>query len=507
VQAGADLIARMLLGAYLVVLALLSVYGLHRWHLLLLARRWGATPTAPPAEAIPPILPLITVQLPIYNERHVACRLLKAVCRLDYPRHRLQIQILDDSTDDTSARLARLAARARRLGFQVEHCRRRRRDGFKAGALAAGTADATGELVAIFDADFIPGPDFLRRTLPAFQDPRVGMVQARWGHVNRRSSLLTRVQSALLDGHFLVEHLARHRSGRFFNFNGTAGIWRRTCIVSAGGWQAQTLTEDLDLSYRAQLAGWRFVFLPDLIAPAELPTSMAAFKSQQHRWAKGSVQTARKLLGSILTSAIPWRLRVEAFFHLTGNAAYVLMVALCLLLWPVIRTRRDWASTPLALLDALVLAAASVSVAAFYLYSQRQAGRSRLESLLCLPAVMGVGVGLALTNGGAVLAALAGHASPFVRTPKDGCRDAGGAPGAPGNRQRRRRGAAYGSPARRLPYLEAALGLYLAVALLDTLRLGAWPWLPFLLIFTWGFCFNAWLGLREAWVGRRTSAR
>ncbi len=498
----------LLLGAYGVVLGLLSILGLHRWHLLGLARR-GAAHGAP--SGTPPSLltragggepPLVTVQLPIYNERFVACRLLKAVCRLDHPRDRLQIQILDDSTDDTSRRLGRLARRARRLGFHIEHLRRPARAGFKAGALAEGLQRARGEYIALFDADFIPAPDFLRRALPAFDDPQVGMVQARWGHVNRRASLLTRVQAALLDGHFLVEHLARARAGRFFNFNGTAGVWRRRCIESAGGWQARTLTEDLDLSYRAQLAAWRFVFLPDLVAPAELPARMGAFRSQQYRWAKGSMQTARLLLGPVLASRLPWRIRLEACFHLTGNAAYLLLLALCLLMWPAIRLRHPSGGPTALTLDAAVLAAATLSVAAFFHHGQRRAGRGRLESLLCLPPLLGIGAGLAVNNARAVVDALRGRDSPFVRTPKDGGRDGGGA------RQRPERTAAAGGygPAGARPWAEGTLALYLVAALVDSAWLGAWPWVPWLALFAWGFGYTAWRGAREGVEAHRHAA-
>lgn len=481
---------------YAAVLFTLSIYGLHRWHLLWLARRHAHADTRHLPLQDP--LPRVTVQLPVYNERFVIRRLLRAVCQLDYPKDRLEIQILDDSTDSTTRLIARMVARARRRGFDMRHLHRRQRVGFKAGALAAGHAVARGEFLAIFDSDFVPPPHFLKRALPPFADPRVGMVQARWSHINRGRSLLTRLQAIFLDGHFLVEHLARNRSGRYFNFNGTAGVWRRACIDEAGGWQHQTLTEDLDLSYRAQLRGWRFVFLPDLLAPAELPGRMTSFKSQQHRWSKGSVQTARKLLWTILTSPVPIRVRLEAGFHLTENLAYPLMACLALLLWPSIVIRQRLPHHLFFSLDLLVFLAAWLSVAAFYLYSQREAGRRPLESLLAIPALMGLGIGLALNNSRAVIEALAGHSSPFVRTPKDG-RVGNRLPSPTSAAHPRRIG--YRSVSGVMPFLECLFALYFAIALVDVTRRGLWAWLPFLVLFFWGFAFTAATSLAEAWRG------
>jgi cellulose synthase/poly-beta-1,6-N-acetylglucosamine synthase-like glycosyltransferase len=316
----------LILVSYFFVLSILAVYGWHRYYLVYLYMRHKDSQPAEPAALDP--LPVVTVQLPIYNEMYVADRLIDAVCRLDYPPELLEIQVLDDSTDET-CEIAELAVRRNAAqGIDIKYFHRDDRAGYKAGALEAGLRIARGRFVAIFDADFLPGADFLHRLLPHFGDDGVGMVQARWGHINQDYSLLTKIQSILLDGHFVLEHGARNRSGRFFNFNGTAGIWRRDAIDSAGGWQHDTLTEDLDLSYRAQLLGWKFVFLPDVVSPAEVPVEMNAFKSQQHRWAKGSIQTCRKLLPQILQADLPPQVKAEAFFHLTANFNYLLMVAL-----------------------------------------------------------------------------------------------------------------------------------------------------------------------------------
>mgnify|MGYP001611145342 CR=1 FL=1 len=277
---------------YAVLLMCLSVYGAHRYYLAWLYKRHKKDVWVPKARYDE--LPMVTIQLPMYNEMYVAERLIDATCTIRYPKDKLEIQVLDDSTDGTVV-IARAAVdKWAAQGFNIVYCHRKDRSGYKAGALKEGMKTAKGDFIAIFDADFIPQPDFLEHTIHFFTEDRIGMVQVRWDHLNRDFNLLTRAQAVMLDGHFLIEHTARNRSGRFFNFNGTAGIWRRATIDDAGGWEHDTLTEDLDLSYRAQLKGWQFVFLPDVLAPAEVPVEMNSFKSQQHRWAKGSMQTAKK---------------------------------------------------------------------------------------------------------------------------------------------------------------------------------------------------------------------
>ena len=274
---------------YYVILGLLAFYGAHRFLMVRLYYRHRADVPRPAGELDP--LPRVTVQLPIYNEVYVVERLVESVAALDYPRELLEIQILDDSNDETRDVARSLTRDLQERGFAIEYISRGTREGYKAGALQEGLKRATGEYLLIFDADFVPRPGTLKAMLPYFSDPKIGMVQARWEHLNREFSLLTRIQSIFLDGHFVIEHTARNRSGRFFNFNGTAGIWRRSCLEQAGGWQADTLTEDLDASYRAQLLGWRFVYLKDVSVPAEVPVDMNGFKTQQHRWTKGALQT------------------------------------------------------------------------------------------------------------------------------------------------------------------------------------------------------------------------
>jgi cellulose synthase/poly-beta-1,6-N-acetylglucosamine synthase-like glycosyltransferase len=403
---------------YLSVLIGLSAYGIHRYFIIYLFLKHRDKPTLPGAEFKE--LPKVTVQLPVFNEMYVVERLLKSVSELDYPADRLQIQVLDDSTDETRELTASCVERLQERGLNVELIHRTDRTGFKAGALETGLASAEGEFVCILDADFVPPPELLQRTIHYFTDPEIGMLQTRWGHLNRRYSLLTRVQAMFLDGHLLLEQTARSRSGRFFNFNGTAGLWRKSCIEEAGGWQHDTLTEDLDLSYRAQLAGWKFVFLPDVITPAELPVDMNGFKSQQHRWTKGSIQTCKKLLPTVWRSKLPLPIKIEATAHLTSNFAYLLLASLCVLLHPSSGgPQQGWLRT--LLLDIPIFLTASLSVAVFYICAQRELHpRTWMKEILLLPAMLALGVGLSINNARAVLEAMFNHHSDFTRTPKYG---------------------------------------------------------------------------------------
>jgi len=481
------------LSAYFACMALLAVYGLHRLCLVVLHLRHRSLPpfAMPSLEA----LPALTVQLPIYNEIYVAGRVIDAACALDYPKDRLEIQILDDSTDETEELCRRKAEEYGARGFRIHHLHRATRRGFKAGALEEGLRIATGEFVAIFDADFLPPPDFARRVLPHFADPTLGMVQARWGHLNRDFSSLTRVQSIFLDGHFVVEQAARNRAGRFFNFNGTAGIWRRKCIESAGGWQHDTLTEDLDLSYRAQMAGWRFLFLPDVVAPGELPVEMNAFKSQQHRWAKGSIQTGLKLLPSILRSRLPLGIKTEAFFHLTSNLAYLLMVAVSLLYFPVMRIREKMEWHRLLALDLPIFLLGTGSVLAFYLLSQKEVRGSWKGTLRDLPCLMAVGMGLCVNNSQAVLEALLGRRTDFVRTPKP----------LSGGRKASSGYARYRGRLSPLALAELAAGIYFVFVLVYALQRGIYVSLPFVFLFLSGYLYSALRSLGEALPSRRAA--
>ncbi len=416
-------IETLILASYFFVLLILAVYGWHRYYMVYLYMKHKDEQPVP-ARAFA-ALPVITVQLPVFNEMYVVDRLIDSVCQLDYPRDLLEIQVLDDSTDETRE-IAELAVRRHAAhGMDIKYLHRTDRAGYKAGALDEGLKVARGQFVAIFDADFMPKSDFLMRMVHYFTDPKVGMVQARWGHINQDYSLLTKIQSILLDAHFVLEHGSRNRGGCFFNFNGTAGMWRREAIADGGGWQHDTLTEDLDLSYRTQLRGWQFVFVQDHVAPAELPVEMNAFKSQQHRWAKGSIQTFLKLMPRILRSNQPMKVKVEAFFHLSANLNYPLMCVLSVLMAPSMIIRYNMGWYEMMLIDIPLFFAATASVANFYMVSQREVYPDTwTDRLKYLPFLMSIGIGLAVNNTRAVFEALFHKPSEFARTPKYGSKAA-----------------------------------------------------------------------------------
>jgi cellulose synthase/poly-beta-1,6-N-acetylglucosamine synthase-like glycosyltransferase len=478
----------LFLGVYFGVLSVLAIYGSHRYRMAYLYYRHKYQ--LPTPKGVLSELPRVTIQLPIYNELYVVERLVDAVCRIDYPRDLLEIQVLDDSTDETCGIARAVVERNRQKGHDVVYIHRENRRGFKAGALENGLKLASGEFVAVFDADFVPAPDFLQRTVPFFADSPIGMVQVRWGHLNRDFSILTQAQSIFLDGHFIIEHTARNRSGCFFNFNGTAGIWRRATIEDAGGWQHDTLTEDLDLSYRAQLKGWKFVFLPEVISPAEVPVDMNAFKSQQHRWAKGSIQTAKKLLPTILRSNLPWMVKREAFFHLTNNAAYLLMVLLSALmpLSMVVRFQHGLYGT--LFLDLPFFVTATASVCFFYVATQREQGESWWGRIKYLPFLMSLGIGLAINNAMAVIEALLNHETSFTRTPKTGVQ------GKVANIQVKK---SYRGRKTWMPVIELAFGAYFTAALVFALYKHIYSSVPYLVLFQVGFLY---VGLSSLITGR-----
>jgi cellulose synthase/poly-beta-1,6-N-acetylglucosamine synthase-like glycosyltransferase len=472
---------------YFLVLGILAVYGLHRYWLVYEYFKYRQN--RPPQPPEPSDWPKVTIQLPIYNERYVVDRLIDAVAALDYPRDRLEIQVLDDSTDETQQVARAAVERQRALGLPIQYLHRTNRVGFKAGALAEGLRQASGELIAIFDADFLPPPDFLRRTVPYLvADPKVGMVQARWTYVNRQYSLLTEIEAILLDGHFVIEHGARFRRGVFFNFNGTAGVWRRAAIEDAGGWHYDTLTEDTDLSYRAQLRGWKFIYLPEVECPSELPVEMNAFKTQQARWAKGLMQTARKTLPLVLRAPVSWRIKAEAVLHLTANISYPLMVVLSVILLPamIVRFYQGWFQ--MLLIDLPLFVASTCSVSTFYLVSQRELyPKTWKRTFLLLPMVMAVGIGLCVRNARAVLEALFGIRSEFARTPKYRIEQKGQS----WLRNKYRRRADWS------PVVELALGAYFLFTVLYAYQNENYATLPFLLLFVWGYLYTGILSLGQ----------
>ncbi|MGA9641049.1 MAG: glycosyltransferase [Terriglobales bacterium] len=466
-----------LLIPYFIVLIILAAYGGHRYWLVYLYYKHKKNKTTEPTARFTD-LPRVTVQLPIFNEQYVVERLLDAVCRLEYPREKLDIQLLDDSTDETIEVARALVDRYAALGNPVTYIHRENRHGFKAGALEAGLQTAKGEFVAIFDADFVPPSDFLLKCIHHFTDPKIGMVQTRWTHINRNYSLLTEVEAILLDGHFVLEHSGRARSGVFFNFNGTAGMWRRQAIDEAGGWEHDTLTEDTDLSYRAQLKGWKFLYLQDVECPAELPVEMTAFKTQQARWAKGLIQVSKKILPQVFSSNASRHQKVEAWYHLTANLSYPLMIVLSVLLLPamVIRFYQGWFQ--MLYIDLPLFMASTFSISSFYLVSQKELfPKSWLRSLLFLPLLMALGIGLTITNTRAVLEALVGKQTSFVRTPKyrvESKKDKVGA-----KKYRKRLGW--------VPWIELAIGCYFALTVYYAIDNENYFTVPFLLLFVIGY--------------------
>jgi cellulose synthase/poly-beta-1,6-N-acetylglucosamine synthase-like glycosyltransferase len=462
---------------YLSILTILAIYGIHRYHLVYLYLKNKNKVALPMAKL--PTLPRVTVQLPIYNELYVVERLVAAACKIDYPRELLEIQLLDDSTDGTTEIAAATVLKHREMGFDIHHIHRTNRQGFKAGALEHGLKLAKGEFIAIFDADFIPAENFLLDVIDYFSDPKVGMIQARWGHINREYSLLTQVESVILDGHFMIEHGGRHLSGRFFNFNGTAGIWRRETIETAGGWEHDTLTEDTDLSYRAQMIGWNFLYLPHIVCPAELPVEMNSFKTQQSRWAKGLVQTAIKLLPRIMRSDLPLKIKIEAFFHLTANISYPLMIVLSFLLLPAMIVRFNQGWFQMLYIDLPLWLAATASVSTFYLVSQRELYPDWRMRMKYLPFLMSVGIGLSVSNSKAVMEAILGIKSSFNRTPKymiESKKDSWAT-----KKYLRKTGV--------MPLFELSLGLYIALVVFYAFNNENYPTIPFLMLFVVGFTY------------------
>lgn len=470
---------------YAVTLTLLCIFGLHRYYLSFLYTRNKNRNPVPKGKF--ETLPHVTVQLPVYNEMYVVERLISSVCRIDYPKELLEIQVLDDSTDNTTEIASECVRAYREQGFNISYIHRENREGFKAGALGEGLKSARGELLAIFDADFMPPPDFLKRTVDFFSDPEVGIVQVRWGHVNLDYSTLTKVQSILLDGHFMIEQTARCNGGMFLNFNGTAGVLRRECIESSGGWQHDTLTEDLDLSYRAQLVGWRLVYLRDMTADAELPVDMNAFKSQQHRWAKGGVQTAIKLLPEIFRRKdLPLQIKSEALFHLLGNVSYLLLLLLFLLMFPVGLLWSGAGGNSEIVVGILAITAGTLSFVLFYVLTVREVhGKNWLGYLGYVPLAIALGAGMAVNNSKAVLEALAGKKSEFRRTPKFAVTSAAD----------NWRSASYVASKEFTAIIELVIGGLFLIQTVFAIYMGYMGWVPFLLLIQFGFLYTGLLSI------------
>ena len=477
---------------YFIILIILAGYGLHRYWLVYDYYKYKKNVPGPPPNVKE--WPRVTIQLPIFNERYVIERLVEAVSRFDYPRELLDVQVLDDSTDETQEVAKACVDRHATQGMPITYIHRTNREGFKAGALENGLKTARGEFVAIFDADFIPEADFLRRTIPYFlsggEGKNIGMVQTRWTYLNRDYSLLTQVETILLDGHFVVEHGARSRRGTFFNFNGTAGVWRRAAIDAAGGWEHDTLTEDTDLSYRAQLRGWKFLYLPDIECASELPVDMNGFKAQQARWAKGLMQTAKKILPKVFKSDAPWHVKVEAFFHLTANISYPLMVVFSVTLLPVMIVRFAQGWFQMLLIDLPLFLASTCSISSFYLVAQKEIRpKSWWRTFFYMPFVMAVGIGISVRNAQAVIEAIIGKKSEFARTPKfriEGKKDTFVAK-------------KYKNKVGWIPFAEVFLGIYFAGTVVYAITNENYATIPFLLLFVWGYLYTGCMSLGQTY--------
>ncbi len=434
-------------------------------------------------------LPAVTTQIPLYNEFNVAERVIGAAVAMTYPGGRHRIQVLDDSDDETADLVQALVKSYATKGVDIACLRRNNRMGYKAGALQAGLDDTTEEIVTIFDADFIPPEDFLLKTVPFFlNDENLGLVQARWGHVNENVSHLTRAQALGIDGHFMVEQAARNFSGLFMNFNGTAGVFRKKAIMDAGGWHWDTLTEDMDLSYRMQLAGWSALYMPDLVVCAEIPEDIRAFKSQQYRWAKGSMETAIKLLPSVIRSGVPWFQKVQAFFHMTHYMIHPLMVTVAVLALPVILTlHQDMPSWVFALLFFFLFF--TVCAPPFlYMTARSTLGKSPVRTLGIIPFLMIAGTGISLSNSRAVLEAFMGIRSGFTRTPKKG--------------QTPQK--VYAVPLPVSSVFELALGCYCFFSFLVYLGRGKYLVGPFLAMYAAGFLLTGIMTARQTMEMKRT---
>ena len=472
---------------YFAVMIVLALYGVHRYTMCYLYFKYKKNYNPNPPQHFAE-LPRVTVQLPIFNEQFVIDRLIEAVCAMEYPKEKLEIQVLDDSTDETQQVAATIVARYAALGHPIEYIHRTNRYGYKAGALDAGLKVAKGEFVAIFDADFVPPPDWLMKVIHHFAEPGIGMVQTRWSHMNRNYSMLTQIEAILLDGHFIIEHGARVRTGDYFNFNGTAGMWRIKAIADGGGWQHDTLTEDTDLSYRSQLAGWKFKYLPEVECPSELPIEMSAFKTQQARWAKGLIQTSIKVLPLVFKSDVPRRIKIEAVYHLTANLSYPLMVIMTAFLMPamIVRFYQGWFQ--MLLFDVPLFTASTASIGVFYLMAERELfPKTWWKTFLYLPVLMALGIGLTVTNTKAVMEALFGIKSPFVRTPKYRVAKKG----------EKSQAAKYRKRLVLAPWIEIFIGCYFFIAILYTFSNHNYFTAPFLILFVIGYWYTGLMSLLQ----------
>lgn len=489
-----EIVKNVILVIYFGILAVLSVYGAHRLRMLYLYYRHKKDVPQPAGDDT--FRPHVTVQLAVFNEMNVIERLMDYVVKMRWPKEKLEIQLLDDSTDATVNVAQAICEKYRMLGYDISYIHRDDRTGFKAGALNNGLKSAKGEFVAMFDADFLPTEDFLELAVPHFADDKVAFIQGCWDHLNRDFNLLTQVQAILLDGHFVFEHTARHRSKAFFNFSGTAGMWRVSAIADAGGWEHDTITEDADLSYRAQLKGWKGVYLKDLVVPAELPVEVNAFKSQQHRWAKGNAQVIRKLMKTIWKSDASLHTKMECWFHLTANCNYMLMVVLAIIMVPcmVLRAGTPW--YVLLATDAPFFLLNAVSVGLYFGLSQKEVKNNKnwMSRMKYIPGLMSLGIGLGMNQAKAVLEGFFTNDIEFKRTPKLGVDENGMATTSK---------KAYKVPKSLITWLELGFAFYYLVALIVAIYMRKWASVPFLWLFFSGFGYISLMSLADVSIFRR----
>jgi cellulose synthase/poly-beta-1,6-N-acetylglucosamine synthase-like glycosyltransferase len=478
------MIYELILNIYLVALFVIGLFSLEA--IFLAYKFWQGRKTKL-IEGGADYLPKVTIQLPIYNELYVVERLIQSVCLLKYPIEKLQIQVLDDSDDATTEICANRVAHFKDQGFDISLIQRTDREGFKAGALREGLKSASGELIAIFDADFLPPSNFLRKTVSLFIDSKVGMVQTRWDHLNEKYSMLTKAQSFGLAGHFVVEQNGRNSAGYFMNFNGTAGIWRKSCIEESGNWQDDTLTEDLDLSYRAQMKGWKFIFLNDVVTPAELPAEINALKSQQYRWTKGAVETARKILPQLWKSRLPLKIKVHSTLHLTSNFVYPFILILALLNLPLILIKNHF---PESKVFFYIFSFFLVSFGAsflFYALSQKTLYKNWKKRMLLFPVFMSGSMGFSINNTRAVLQGLFKKKTPFIRTPKYKLTGNKGS----------FLGKNYGISTDKMVIIEMLMAIYSCLSLVIAIYYFEIGIIPFMLMFFAGFSLIGYLSVKH----------
>lgn len=472
------------LNIYLVALFVVGVFSLEA---IFLAYKFWQSRKSIQVKNKKEYQPAVTVQLPIYNEQYVAERLIKSVCSLDYPIEKLQIQVLDDSDDITKDICAEQVDNFKAQGYNISLIQRDNRQGFKAGALREGLKTASGELIAIFDADFLPPSDFLKNTVSIFWDSKIGMVQTRWDHLNEDYSMLTRAQSFGLAGHFVVEQNGRNSAGYFMNFNGTAGMWRKTCIEESGNWQDDTLTEDLDLSYRAQMKGWKFIFLTDVVTPAELPAEINALKSQQYRWTKGAVETARKILPQLWKSKLPLSIKIHSTMHLTNNFVYPFILLLALLNLPIIIIKNNFPESGVFFVIFSFFLLSFGGSFLFYALSQKTLYKNWIKRMFLFPVFMSGSMGFSINNTKAVLQALFRKKTPFIRTPKY---EMIGKKGS-------FLGKEYGIFMDRMVLMELFMAIYSCLSLVIAIYYFEIGIIPFLLMFFAGFSVIGYLSIKH----------